>query len=267
MHSIILKKSPFAEGNEVVTLYTREAGKVRGVARSVKFFKSRLAFGLQELFYSDLDLARTKNIFSIIGARPINAFRNLRESEANINQSLHATELILKSTADEQPNQKLFDYYLSFLKHLDQSRHAAHPCLDFFVLKVLALVGYGINLKFCAVCGDRLADSGGDGGGDGGADASGGGPAGASAGAGVATSQQYFSGRLCGFVCANCARTKVYDHKKIPEAAYSFLLDNFDLDFDNQDTNPRISSQLHYVAESFATHILERDLKSSRFLL
>src|SRR5579884_2891176 len=80
MHSIILKKSSFSEGSEIITMYTREHGKVRGFARSIKSPKSKLAFGLQPLFYSDVDLVRTKKNFVFKGVKPLNTFKDLREN-------------------------------------------------------------------------------------------------------------------------------------------------------------------------------------------
>ena len=83
--------------------------------RSVKLIKSKLAFGLQTLFYSEVEIAGAGKMPIITGVRVLEHFKNLRENHKLVNYALFATELVLKSTADEQPNAELFDYFLDFL--------------------------------------------------------------------------------------------------------------------------------------------------------
>ena len=120
MQAIILKKTPFSEANEVVSMFSRELGKVRAVARAVKSPKSKMAFALQPLFLSEIELLPAKNMPSIIGVKQLDTFKNIQNDLNKIYAAMFGAELMLKSTADEQPNEKLFDLYLNFLQHLDR---------------------------------------------------------------------------------------------------------------------------------------------------
>jgi DNA repair protein RecO (recombination protein O) len=235
MQAIILKKNIFSEGNEIITMYTRELGKVRAVARSIKSPKSKLSYGLQGLFHTDVDILLSKQLSTIKGVKALNTFTNIYSNEKKILLAFYAVEIILKSTADEEPNEQLFDLFLNFLSHLDQSNRENHPCADIFVLNALALNGYALNYDKCAMCGKDLLE------------------------------EVYFSNRKSGFVCAECGE-KSTDGKRVSKNLYSALTTSPDLDYESLDQQRFDSSELHKLTESFATHILERNLNAAGYL-
>lgn len=141
-----MKKIQFGETNEVVTLYSREHGKFRAVAKAVKSPKSRLAFALQPLYLTEIDLLPAGNMPLIIGVKQINPFKNISQNLNAVYPAMYATEILLRSTADEQPNAELFDLYKSFLEHLNKSLESStHACVNCFALKAMAMNGYALN--------------------------------------------------------------------------------------------------------------------------
>ena len=241
MQSIILKKSAFSENNEIVSLYTRDVGKLRVIARAIKSPKSKLAFGLQSLFYSDIEFAQTKKSPIITGVRVLNPFKRIRESIDAVTHALYATELILKCTPDEEPNVPLFDYYLLFLEHLDVVLGTNHSgCTGFFVLHVLSIIGYGINITKCALCGNELSEN----------------------------SEIYFSNRSTGFIGPECAG-RIADAKPLAPGLFAYLKTYASESFANQDSaamDSDLGQKLFAFADSYLTHILERELKSGQLL-
>lgn len=249
MQAVILKKNLFSEGNEIITLYSRELGKVRGVARSVKSPKSKLAFALQDLFYVEAELAPSKGISVIKGAKPIEVFKNIRDDLLKVNYALYAAELILKCTADEQPNAALFDLFIFLLKHLDQDGldGKMHCCADFFVFEALALCGYKIDPRICVSCQKNIEKSGFE-------------------------ENIFFSSSKGGFMCQQCASKFASVHKVRPET-HSLFLKHYNGAFKEQDAacvalgNSQIyRDELHKLAMDFSSYILERDLKAGQFL-
>ena len=225
-----------------LSLYTPAMwGKLRVIARAVKSPKSKLAFGLQSLFYSDIEFAQTKSSAIITGVRVLNPFKQIRESIDAVTHALYATELILKSTPDEEPNLPLFDYYLSFLEHLDLKIGADHSgCTGFFILHVLSIIGYGIHVTRCALCGTELS----------------------------AHSEIFFSNRSTGLVGSECVG-RIADAKPLAPGLYAYIVGMASADFSEQDqaaiTNT-LGQKLFAFADSYLTYILERELKSGQLL-
>lgn len=240
MKAIILKKNIFSEGSEIITLYTRDFGKVKAVARSVKSSRSKLAFALQSLFYSEIELSprsgKTASLAPISGVKSIETFKRLREDNSRVFRALHATELILKSTADEQPNPDLFDEYLGYLRHLDEHPSEHKGCADIFTLKALGHVGYTVQFSKCLVCSKNLE----------------------------LNSNLHFSNRKGGLLCAECA-SRSADTKKVSTELAKALAQP--LVYEQWDGDNMPGPELHNLAESFAKHILERDLNAGKYLL
>jgi len=238
VRAVILKKNIFSEGNEIVTMYSRELGKVRGVARAVKKMQSKLAHGLQTLFDSQLELLQSRGKLSIIGARPRNTFKHLRESVRAVNAALFGAEVLLKSTADEQPNAALFDYFVKFLEHLDAEPAGPHSCWNFFGWQALGLTGYKVQTAACALCGKELPFE----------------------------TEFFFSNRKGGFLCADCAK-KTADAKPVRPEIYRAFASLAPDDFSAQDHANLPQKELQALSREFIQHILERDLKSFRYLV
>lgn len=222
-------------------MYTRELGKVRAVARSVKSPKSRLAYALQTLFFTELELLPNKKLAAITGVKLLEVFQNIYASPQKVAYAMYATEVLLKSTADEEENSEIFDLFLELLRHIDTSKHLKHVCADIFVLELLALSGYALTVHSCVLCGKKLSG-----------DIS-------------------FSNRKGGFVCKDCA-LKVSDSSRVSQPVYLLIAKHANLqskqkDFEEIDTEASgFAGEVHRITESFAKHILERDLNTSGLL-
>ena len=117
-HAIILKKQAYKEADEIITFFTKEQGKIRGLAKSVKSPKSKLQQKLQALFLVEVRLTLGK-MPKIISAETVKVYHHLRENLQAMKTAFYATELTLKITADEQKNEVLFNLLQDFLQFLN----------------------------------------------------------------------------------------------------------------------------------------------------
>ncbi len=144
--AIILKKQPFGESDEIVTFYTLEAGKIRGLAKSIKSPKSKLQQLLQSLFLLRVLLTGAK-LPKIIFVEPILVFSNLRENLEALKRAFYAVELVLKFTPDEEKNPSLFELLEGFLGYLNLKKSEAE--LDAGLLKfkfgILSVLGFNFS--------------------------------------------------------------------------------------------------------------------------
>jgi DNA repair protein RecO (recombination protein O) len=143
---IILKKQPFNEGDEIITFFTKELGKIRCLAKSVKSSKSKLQQKLQSLFVVDISFTHGK-LPKIISAEPVKVFSALRENLQGLKRAFYAQELVLKFTPDEQKNEPLYFLLENFLEFLDSEK--LEEILDLgllkFKLEILRVLGLGIR--------------------------------------------------------------------------------------------------------------------------
>lgn len=241
MQAIILKKTQVAESGEIVALFSREQGKMRLSARAAKSAKSKLAFGLQPLFESEIEASSGRAMPIITGVKIIDAHAGLRESGEGIAAGLLAAEFILKATADEQANSNLYDLFSAFLKHVSKIGSTYmlgdSKAIWKFMVSGLGALGFGIDMQRCVVCGAALAEE----------------------------DEVQFSLRLGGAVCLRCAAHAAADAIPLHPVARNFFAQN--VDFDAADLHLASTLEVRKIAESFVAYILERDLKASRFVV
>lgn len=151
-HGIILKKQPLNEADEIITFFTQEAGKVRGMAKSVKLAKSKLQNALQGLFYVRLVLTQSSGsgtLRKIIRSEIQETFMGLRENFLAVQAGLFAAEAVYKATPDEHKNTKLFNLLLEFLRSLDhsvKSDQVVYNLVTKFEIGFLESLGFGLCL-------------------------------------------------------------------------------------------------------------------------
>ena len=76
---IVLKRVDLGEADRVLTLYTRDQGKLRAIAKGVRRTTSRSAGHLEPFTLSDLLLAVGRELDVVSQAETIGAFRDVRE--------------------------------------------------------------------------------------------------------------------------------------------------------------------------------------------
>lgn len=145
---VILKKFPLNEADELVTIYTREHGKMRTLARSVRQIQSKLAGSLQSLNEIEFEVARRRPRFGgqgplpiIISIRAKTVNNYLRENLKKFAHALVGVETLYRLTPDEEQNAPAYDLLSGFLRSLGESREE-NLLVRRFQLSLLDLFGY-----------------------------------------------------------------------------------------------------------------------------
>lgn len=152
--AIVIRSREYGESDRIVTLFSREKGKLEAVAKGVRKPKSTQRGGTQLFTYADFLLYRGKTLDTISQAQPKESFIHLWDDFDRTIAASGMAELLDISTAKEQPEPELFTLTLSFLfliKNLDP--YIAQAA---YALRLLELHGYLPILKSCVQCGKTL---------------------------------------------------------------------------------------------------------------
>ena len=140
---IILKKQNYREADQILTLWTRQAGKVRCLAKGVRLPKSKMNFCLADLGICEIDLAGNHSLATLIGVKSIRQFGGVRENLNKAAAGFYAAELMMKMTADEHPNETAFELLMDFLVQLETSEGTQESLTDNFAMKLPEVLGFG----------------------------------------------------------------------------------------------------------------------------
>ncbi len=160
--AIVLKVVEFSESSCVVTLYTRDFGKISALAKGARRLRSPFDGAIDLLSICRIVFLR-KSVDSLdllTEARLLRRFRSASTDLSRLYAGMYVIELVAALTdhADAQP--ALFDWVVEAIESIDSPSTAdASPGLLFrFELTLLSMLGHVPALFECVDCGRPIDD-------------------------------------------------------------------------------------------------------------
>ncbi len=159
--AIVLKVVDFSETSAVVTLFSREFGKLHALAKGARRPKGPFESALDLLAVVRVVFLRKSSdaLDLLTEAKLDRRFRPAGGDLASLYAAYYIAELLSELTDDSDPHPELFDAAEQTLAALQTSGRAAQLLLH-FELAALRLLGHLPSLVVCAECGTPLDLSG-----------------------------------------------------------------------------------------------------------
>lgn len=236
--AIIIRKTKLGEADRILTLYTPGLGKIQAVAKGIRRPKSKLAGHLELLTHSQVNLARGRNLDTITGSQTIDALLPLKTDLWLTSYGLYVIELVNQFTVEHVEDENLFNLLLNTLQSLCQSSNR-ELLLRYFEIHLLESSGYRPHLHECVKCHKALEP--------------------------VTNS---FSANLGGVLCPECGQDYPFA-RSLSVNALKVLRFIQDYDFSvvgRLKIDTSLSNELESLTRSYLKYLLERDVKSARWL-
>jgi len=160
--ALVLRSREYGEGNRLITLFSREEGKLLAVARGVKKPRAKLAGALQHFALLEVQLAAGRRFDVITQARVLDAFYGLRADYDAFAYANYFAELFDAALEERQRQPILFDLLGDVLHRLVDGCDA-ELLARYVEINLVAMLGYLPQLTRCAHCQAPLARQGEDG--------------------------------------------------------------------------------------------------------
>lgn len=154
-HALVLRTHPLGEADRIITLLTREHGKVRAVAKGVRRTASRFGARLEPFGLIDVQLHRGRSLHTVAQVVTIETFADrITADYARYTAAAAMLEAVDRLT-DEAAEQDArgFLMLVGALRAVADGRIEPSLLLDSFLLRSLALAGWAPELRVCASCG------------------------------------------------------------------------------------------------------------------
>ena len=161
--AIVLRTTDWSETSRIATLWTREFGRVRVLAKGGRRLRSAFENALDLLTLCDIVLLRKSNgsLDLLTEARVAQRFPRLRDDLAALYGGYYVAELLADWTSDYDPHPALFDEAVGALRDLGlPGGGEVGPRVMRFELTLLRELGYGPALESCAGCGGPVGEVG-----------------------------------------------------------------------------------------------------------
>jgi DNA repair protein RecO (recombination protein O) len=153
--AVVLRHSDLGEADRLLVLFTREAGKVRAVAKGARKIRSRKAGHLEPFTRVMLQLARAREFPIVTQAETIDAYLPIRENLVLTGYAAYTVELLDRFTFEEGENRALFNLLADTLARLAYEP-TPWTAVRYYELRLLDLTGFRPELFTCTGCGAEI---------------------------------------------------------------------------------------------------------------
>ncbi|HHT90994.1 MAG: DNA repair protein RecO [Bacillota bacterium] len=147
---IVLRVRNLGEADRIVTLYTRDKGKLNAVARGARRIRNRLLSPTQVFTHGRYLIFPNKGLHSLSQAEIIHSGQVLRDDLHKFAYASYVTELLDASTAEEDPVEKVFPLLAGTLSLGEQGRFGL--AVRAFEIRLMRDLGYEPELYHCLSC-------------------------------------------------------------------------------------------------------------------
>jgi DNA repair protein RecO (recombination protein O) len=226
--ALVLRTTDWSESSRIATLWTREFGKVRVLAKGGRRLRSNFESALDLLTLCRIVLLRKTSggLDLLTEAQVVRRFPGLVSQLPTLYAGYYVAELLADWTEENDPHPQLFDEALAALEELTEP---VGPRVARFELVLLRELGYSPLLDVCAVCHAPAAETA------------------------VA-----FSAAAGGVVCANCA-PRQRDRRPLSPACHEALGRlNTQGDAWRHPWDAAVRAELRQVLGGYITYLLGR---------
>ena len=152
--AIVLRSRKQGETSKIITLYSRDAGLMKLIAKGSRSLKSRY-WGALELF-NCIDIVyyfkESRELQFLSQASIVETFTSVRENIGKMSQAAALCELIERSEEHASANPKLYNLLLDFLRAAEKSENRTRNLLRWAKLQFLKLAGFSPTFDSCLTC-------------------------------------------------------------------------------------------------------------------
>lgn len=152
-NALVLRAVDYKESDQILTLFTRELGKLTASARGVRKKNSPLAAGCQLLCWSEVVLYDYQGRWGVKEAASQRQFLGLRRDLRKLSLACYFADVAQLLAVEGEPFPELLSLTLNSLHALDEMDKPPALVKAAFELKAMCLAGYEPMLGGCCFCG------------------------------------------------------------------------------------------------------------------
>ncbi len=154
---IVLRVRNLGEADRIVTIYTKERGKLNTVARGARRIRNRLLSPTQVFTHGRYIIFPGKGLHNLSQAEIIRSGQAIRDDLEKFAYASYITELVDSLTAEEDPTEQIFPLLAGALSLGEAGRFKL--AVRAFEIRLMKELGYEPELYQCLHCREPLRDS------------------------------------------------------------------------------------------------------------
>jgi DNA repair protein RecO (recombination protein O) len=238
VEAVILRHLDWGEADRLITLFSKEQGKLRAVAKGVRKMRSRKAGHLEPFTRTALLLARGRDLWIITQAETVDAYLKLGQDLLLTGYASYVIEVLDRFTLEEGQNPSIYSLLVQTLRRLTNGDEP-FIVVRYYEIRLLELLGFRPQLFQCVRCNSEIKPQ-----------------------------NQFFSAEMGGVVCPDCSGgisplravslealryLRYFQRSSYEQALKAFI-------------PAEVQNEIEGLLQYYITYLLERGLNTPSFL-
>ncbi|MCA9997575.1 MAG: DNA repair protein RecO [Anaerolineales bacterium] len=155
--AVVLRRTDFGEADRLLTLYTREFGKITAVAKGARKPQSRKTGHVELFMRSKLFFAKGRDIDVITQAEMVAGYPELRADLVRATYASYVVELLDRFTVEDDHNLSVYELLASTLTSLTTAEDLL-LLARYYELRLLGLTGFRPQLFQCVFSSEPIVE-------------------------------------------------------------------------------------------------------------
>jgi DNA repair protein RecO (recombination protein O) len=236
--AVVLRHSDMGEADRLITLFSRDKGILRAVAKGVRRIHSHKAGHVEPFTRVSLLLARSHELWIVTQAVALDLYLPIHEDLLLTGEAAYVLELIDRFSYEEGENRVLYKLLVDTLERLSGG-DPIFTAVHFFELHLLDAVGFRPQLFHCVRCKEEIQ-----------------------------AQDQFFSAVEGGAVCPSCG-SLVPDARPVTTAALKYLRNFQRTPYQRllaAEPSPLVEKEVESILQFYNSFLLERKLNTPHFI-
>ncbi|TBL78101.1 DNA repair protein RecO [Paenibacillus thalictri] len=157
VEAIVIRSTDYGEGNKIVTLFSREAGKVSVMVRGAKKMNSRYAAVVQPFTCGQFVFFKNGQMGTLNNAEIIQSYHMLREDLLMAACCSYLAELTDRLIGEQENEPYWYEQLKAAFQAMTEGKDA-DIIVHIYEMKMLAIAGYTPQLDQCVSCGETAGE-------------------------------------------------------------------------------------------------------------
>ena len=155
---IILREVEYKDNDKLLTVLTKDFGKITVKARGVKSQRSKLKAGCQLLAFAELTLLEHNARYTVTEANVKEMFANLRTDIELLSLATYFAQVCEVVAQEDDPSPEMLSLLLNSLYAISKLNKPALQVKAVFELRLMCIAGFLPDLRGCMICGKESAN-------------------------------------------------------------------------------------------------------------
>lgn len=160
LDAIILSRKNYGEADRILTVFSKEEGKIKVIAKGCRKIKSKLACHIEPFSVGQYFVVEGKSFYILAGAEGIIPNNKISENIEVYKDASYICEILQLASEENEPNKTLYELTREVMAILPSLSNIERDiAARYFEFKILSESGYSPNYYHCLKCRKQVKES------------------------------------------------------------------------------------------------------------